>query len=239
MARQKQRQQGSTGLFRVKEGFGVPGPEGFVVPYPANTLVRGDDPIVESHGHLLEPADNGVVEAATAVPGERRNLRLPSGRTLADVTAHHEGHAHKTTAAATQSGDSTVAPFRDSSIGPDDPRHPASTFAPAQPAAGVVAPDVPDEQNLGGGTRPEDVGEDQVRSYVEQQNAGGPGTVEEPAAPPVDEGGDPVDLEQDTEVSDEERQAGNVIDQGGEESAKKATPRKAAKKSTNSGTDNK
>ncbi len=36
---------------------------------------------------------------------------------------------------------------------PEDENSPASTFAPFQPGAGVVADDVPDEQNQAGGKK--------------------------------------------------------------------------------------
>lgn len=39
---------------------------------------------------------------------------------------------------------------------PEHPDSPASPFAPAQPAAGVVADDVPPEQNLAGGPKAAD-----------------------------------------------------------------------------------
>lgn len=80
-------------------------------------------------------------------------------------------------------------PFRDHSITPDDPRSPASPFAPAQPAAGVVAADVPDEQNLAGGPKPDEVSESTVSGYLAETNNGGPGTVDAPAGEPVQDSG--------------------------------------------------
>lgn len=52
-------------------------------------------------------------------------------------------------------------------LDPSDENSPASPFAPAQPAAGVVAPDVADEQNLAGGPKPDGVGAEDAQSYVE------------------------------------------------------------------------
>lgn len=45
-------------------------------------------------------------------------------------------------------------------LDPNDPTNPASPFAPAQPAAGVVADDVPDEQNPAGGPKASEVSTD-------------------------------------------------------------------------------
>jgi hypothetical protein len=83
-------------LFRVREGFAVPGPDGFLRTYPTGALVDGGDPIAASHGHLMEPAANKV-EQATAAPGERRvlGIRLPQRQTVEQVTAHHAGQAHE------------------------------------------------------------------------------------------------------------------------------------------------
>jgi hypothetical protein len=140
-------------LYRVREGFAIAGPDGFMQPYVAGALVKSSDPVATSHAVYLEPASEGAVEAATAAPGERRRLRLPSGRTLADVTARRD----------TPTGGS-MAPHN---LDPSDENSPASPFAPAQPAAGVVAPDVADEQNLAGGPKPDEVDTEQARSYVQ------------------------------------------------------------------------
>lgn len=136
-------------LYRVRESFAIPG-DGFMEPYPQGQLVGPDDPVVRSHGHLLEPAENALVGAATGAPV---TVTLPQAQPLEVTTAHREGHAHKTTTEPyTKEGEATM-PFRDSSIGPEDPRSPASTFAKDQPGAGVVAADVPDEQNPAGGPK--------------------------------------------------------------------------------------
>lgn len=147
-------------LYRAKEGFAVPGPDGIPRMVVNGALIRGDDPLVKTHLGLLEPASNAAIESATAAPGERRNLRLPSGRQVTDK------------------GDSM--PHR-GSLPPEDVNSPASTFAPAQPAAGVVAPDVPDEQNVAGAPK---AGEEQVdvEAYVastsDPEQGAGPVPVE-------------------------------------------------------------
>jgi hypothetical protein len=152
---------GATELFRAKEGFAVPGADGLPRVVPNGALLRGDDPLVATHRGLLEPASNAAVEAATAAPGERRNLRLPSGRPLSEVTEYREGQPHHLT---TAEGDTTM-PHR-GSLDPSDVNSPASTFAPAQPAAGVVAPDVPDVQNPAGAPKAGEENVD-VQEYVE------------------------------------------------------------------------
>lgn len=132
-------------LYRVKDGsgFAVPGADGYLQVYKPGDLVRGDDKLVDSHRDYLEPADLGVVERATAAPGERRQLNL-SGRTVADATRPHYGSAHRNANAR-----GVEMPHRNG-LPPEHPDSPASPFAPQQPAAGVVADDVPDEQNPAG-----------------------------------------------------------------------------------------
>lgn len=138
---------GSGEVWRVKEGFALPD-EGFLRAYAPGQLLRGDDPVVKSHAQFLEPASNAVVESMTAEPGERRTLRLPQGTTVEGATAHETGHAHTGTPRGRRAD--TVSPHRDRNVKPGDPESPASEFAPAQPAAGVVAPDVTEDQNPAG-----------------------------------------------------------------------------------------
>jgi hypothetical protein len=131
-------------VFRVREPFAVPSTSGpFMDVYPVDMLVNGADAVVRSHRAYLEPLR---VEQATAAPGERRNLPLPSGVTVAQATAHRRGHAHDT-------GDKINMAH---SLPPEDPNSPASPFAPFQPGAGVVADDVVDTQNPAGGTKAAD-----------------------------------------------------------------------------------
>jgi hypothetical protein len=142
MARRKEE---SEQLYRVREGFGVPDPQtGYLRAYRTGQLIDASDPLVRTHSALLEPASNKV-EQATAAPGERRSLRLPGGTTVEGATLHRGGHADQSRIPTTpQEGDMVHH------LPPSDPRSPASEFAPAQPGAGVVAPDVTEEQNPAG-----------------------------------------------------------------------------------------
>lgn len=138
-------QQGS-GLMRVKEsigGFAVPGPDGFARVITPGQIISADDPIIKTHADYLEPVETGI-EQATAGPGERRRLRLPERQTVAEATKGRFNERNP-----------SVAPH---SLDPSDPNSPASTFATAQPGAGVVADDVPDEQNQAGGPKASDAG---------------------------------------------------------------------------------
>lgn len=131
----------AAGPFRVRESFAVPTGDGVPRAYRQGVLVAADDPIVQTHRAFLVPVSD-VVEQATAAPGEVRTLRLPSGVTDQQAAEHRFGHAHTTSPTG-----ETVVPH---TLPPEHPDSPASPFAPAQPAAGVVADDVPDEQNKAG-----------------------------------------------------------------------------------------
>ena len=147
-------------VYKVREGFAVPGDGGFMRTYTAGSLIDGGDPVATSHRALLEPASNSV-EQATAAPGERRSLgglRLPSGRLLGDVTAHRTGHAHETGARSVRTP-TNIDPVEG---GPDmvhalpanHPDSPASVHAPLQPGLGVVSDDADERgQNLAGGVK--------------------------------------------------------------------------------------
>jgi len=138
-------QQGS-GLMRVKEslgGFAVPSPDGFSRILQTGQIISPDDPITRTHAHLLEPVETGI-EQATAEPGRLRRLRLPERQTVEEATKGRPNERNP-----------SVAPH---ALDPSDPNSPASTFATAQPGAGVVADDVPDEQNQGGGIKASDAG---------------------------------------------------------------------------------
>lgn len=131
----------SSEVYRVKSAFSVPDADGFLRTYAAGALISGSDALAKSHRDYLEPVGDAV-EKASAAPGERRSLRLPSGVRLRQATEHNTGHAHKT-------GDAGMA----HTLPPEDENSPASPFAPDQPAAGVVADDVPKEQNKAGGPK--------------------------------------------------------------------------------------
>lgn len=134
-------------VYRVKEAFAVPDADGFLRTYATGVLISGNDRIASSHKAFLEPVADAV-EAASAAPGERRNLRLPSGVRLRQATAHNTGHAHKL-------GENEVV----HALPPEDENSAASPFAAEQPAAGVVADDVPDEQNKANAPKAADVTE--------------------------------------------------------------------------------
>ncbi len=66
-------------VYRVREPFTVPGPNGAPRIVQAGKLLSPDDPLVKSHRKLLDPvnelvADRQSVEQATAAPGERRSV---------------------------------------------------------------------------------------------------------------------------------------------------------------------
>jgi hypothetical protein len=130
-------------IYQVRDSFAVPGADGVPVAYPVGALVGGNDPLARTHKDYLERVQ---LEQATAAPGEVRRLRLPSGQPMSEVTKHRRGHAHTT-------GDAINMAHN---LPPEDPRSPASPFAAFQPGAGVVADDVPDEQNQAGGTKAAD-----------------------------------------------------------------------------------
>lgn len=139
-------------VYRVKEAFAVPGPQGFLRTYATGALLAGSDPLATTHRAYLEPVA-GAVEAATANPGERRGLRLPSRVRLTQATEHNTGHAH-TTGAATMPH----------ALPPEHEDSPASVFATEQPAAGVVADDVSDEQNKANAPKAAQVVAEQVKT---------------------------------------------------------------------------
>lgn len=213
MARQAAAQ---SDLYRAREGFAVAVPGDFPRSIPEGTLLRGDDPVVKSHGHLLEPA----VEAATAAPGERRTgIRLPSGASLAEVTKNRAAE-----------GDSNM-PHR-GSLPPEDENSAASPFAPVQPAAGVVADDVPDVQNPAGGPKASEVSAEElnVEEYVE--------TASDPR-----EGAGPVPAGQKDPVTGDEGGHGGPLgtstgteeDEGSSSGSKRTAKKASSSKSSGSG----
>lgn len=156
-------------VFRVRESFAIPDADGFLRTFAAGSLIAGVDRIVGSHRAFLEPVGDSV-EAATAAPGERRSLRLPSAVRQRQATKHQTGHAH--------TGDDMPH-----LLPPEDPNSPASPFAPLQPAAGVVADDVPSEQNLAGGPKAADAPAAETVVVDSQNNSGEAGTEKKTAAP--------------------------------------------------------
>lgn len=157
-------------VYRVKEAFAIPGADGFPRTYAVGKLISGSDPLATSHKALLEPVANAVEktattvviagEQATAEPGSRRRgVRLPSGVDLKQATEPHTGSAHPK--------ENTVA----HALPPTDPNSPASPFASQQPALGVVADDVTDEQNPAGGPTAAEVTADAAKDAADQATA--------------------------------------------------------------------
>ncbi len=148
-------------VYRVKEAFAVAGEDGFPRTYAKEKLIAGSDPLAASHRHLLEPVANAVekttvildVEQATAEPGRRRRgLRLPSGVDVRQATEPHPIEENTMPHA----------------LPPENPLSPASPFAPAQPGLGVVADDVPEEQNPGGGPSAAEVTAEAAKDAADQ-----------------------------------------------------------------------
>jgi hypothetical protein len=109
--------------------------------------LAANDPAIKGRKELFQPMSE-YVEQATKAPGERRPVHIPSA-----VTAEE--------AVKERSGNRPYGPLRGGDrmphmLPPEDPDSPASPFAPGQPAAGVVADDVPDEQNPAGGPKAAD-----------------------------------------------------------------------------------
>ena len=127
----------------------------------ANSTVEASDPVVKTHRSLLQPMSERI-EQTTAAPGEQRPIRLPSG-----VTAEE----------ATKARDTRVGPRNvkendmPHALPPEHPDSPASAFAPLQPGAGVVADDVPAEQNPAGGPKAADTAEPQTADVEAKASA--------------------------------------------------------------------
>lgn len=111
------------------------------------TIVGHDDPILKSRRELFQPMSD-YIEQTTQAPGEVRPIRIPSG-----VTAEEASKARDV-----RNGPRTTREDTDMvhHLPPEHPDSPASPFAPGQPAAGVVADDVPPEQNPAGGPKASD-----------------------------------------------------------------------------------
>ena len=106
-------------------------------------VVAGDDPILSTHGAQFRPVDD-LVEKATQWPGERRAVRFPERVTAREASAAAGTPDHRTHNTPLE----VAVPH---SLPPEHEDSPASPFAPLQPSAGVVADDVPPEQNPAGG----------------------------------------------------------------------------------------
>ncbi len=112
-------------------------------------VVGGADPLVasKSPNRRAFQSMTEYIEQTTQAPGETRPVLMPSGVTQAEATKARDvrnGPRNK-------SGDDMPH-----YLPPEHEDSPASPFAPGQPAAGVVADDVPPEQNPAGGPKAAD-----------------------------------------------------------------------------------
>lgn len=132
--------------YRVRESFAVSDKSGMPRVLAQGSFVRGDDPLVKTHRSLLQPMSEHI-EQTTAAPGEQRPIRLPSGVTAEEATKARDIRVGPRNAQGEPMPHALPSEHEDS---------PASPFAPGQPAAGVVADDVPPEQNPAGGPKAAD-----------------------------------------------------------------------------------
>ena len=134
--------------YRAKEDFAV-----FVNGVPriihVGDVVSADDPLVapKSPNRAAFTTTSEWIEQTTQAPGELRPVRMPSGVTYAEAVKPRDVRDGPRN---TKESDMPHA------LPPEHEDSPASPFAPGQPAAGIVADDVPDEQNPSGGTKAAD-----------------------------------------------------------------------------------
>lgn len=132
--------------YRALSSFAVPGPGGMPRVIREGDVLSAGDPAVKSNKEAFQSMDD-YVEQATAAPGEKRPTRFPSAVTQED---------------AVKARDTRVGPRNPKendmphALPPEHEDSPASPFAPGQPSAGVVADDVPPEQNPAGGPKAAD-----------------------------------------------------------------------------------
>lgn len=137
------RKSDPAGAYRATVSFAAAA-AGFPRVVRAGDLIGADDPLVRTHRGLLQPVSE-FIEQTTQAPGEARPVRLPTAVTVEQATQHRTGHAHR-------EGEGHMP----HNLPPEHEDSPASPFAPGQPAAGVVADDVPAEQNPSGGPKAAD-----------------------------------------------------------------------------------
>lgn len=150
--------------FRASSSFAVPGPDGLPRVIREGDIVAEDDPVVKTNRGNLQPMTEHI-EQATKAPGEVRPIRIPSGVTAEEATKARDVRNGPRN---TQGEDMPHA------LPPEHEDSPASPFAPGQPAAGVVADDVPPEQNPAGGPKAADaptIENTQPESQTAQQAA--------------------------------------------------------------------
>ena len=156
-------------VYRALDSALLPGPDMRQIhrgePYSAS------DPAVRAYPHLFQPMSE-FVEQTTRAPGELRPVHIPPASAERGIQPEGDNVPH-------------VHP-------PEHPDSPASTFAPFQPAAGVVADDAAEKgQNVAGGPAASDA-TDQYKDETLDTSGGHTGE----AAPvgvldePVDQGTD-------------------------------------------------
>lgn len=133
-------------VFRARSSFAVPGDDGLPRVIQEGVIVGHDDPALRSRRELFEPMSD-YIERTTQAPGEKRPVRMPSAVTNAEATKARDVRNGPRT---------TKEDDMPHELPPEDENSAASPFAPGQPAAGVVADDVPDEQNPAGGVHAAD-----------------------------------------------------------------------------------
>lgn len=133
--------------FRARSSFAVPGADGMPRLIQEGTIVGHDDPVLKSRRELFQPMSE-YIEQTTQAPGEVRPIRIPSGVTVEEATKARD----------VRDGPRSTREDTDMvhHLPPEHEDSPASPFAPGQPGAGIVADDVTDAQNPGGGTKAAD-----------------------------------------------------------------------------------
>lgn len=122
--------------YRSKEDFVVFN-DGVPRVVHVGDVVAATDPLVASKSpnrQAFQPMTE-YIEQTTQAPGEKRSVSIP--------TEGRSGWRGR----RTNEGDTDMSPHM---LPPEHEDSPASPFAPGQPAAGVVADDVPPEQNPAG-----------------------------------------------------------------------------------------
>lgn len=129
--------------YRARSSFAVPGPGGVARVVQEGDIVKAGDPVVKTNREAFQSMTE-YVEQTTQAPGEKREgVRFPSG-----VTYEEAVKARDVRVGPRNKGDAEVPHV----LPPEHEDSPASTFAPVQPAAGVVADDVEAKgQNVAGG----------------------------------------------------------------------------------------
>lgn len=117
--------------YRARESF-MYTQDGMPRVIRAGDIVAADDPALRAAAALFQPMSEWI-EQTTNAPGEIRPVRLPSGVTAQEAIKPRDDRNRRGVKGA------QTMPHM---LPPEDPDSPASTFAPFQPAAGVVADDV-------------------------------------------------------------------------------------------------